>query len=98
MSATAELEQLQKRRTELENAWKSMEQKEKTLGENIKILEEKLAVQALEEKIKAKNAALAKLESTKSDLEKKLQAPQEKPKPSPSPTQKPPAPQPAQAQ
>lgn len=94
MSATAELEQLQKKKIELENEWASLEQKEKSLGENIKILKEKMAVHDLQEKVKAKHAFVEQLESTKKDLEQKLSSPQEKREPHPMP--KAPAPQTAE--
>lgn len=71
MSATAELEMLQKKRRELENEQTSLEQKEQATKENVRKLFEKLTVQ-LEEKIKAKNEVIEKLESLKRDLEKRL--------------------------
>ncbi len=85
MSTTAELEQLQKKKTELENEWASLEQREKSMGESIKILKEKMAVHDLQEKVKAKRAFVEQLESTKKDLEQKLSSPQEKREPPPTP-------------
>jgi len=78
MSAVDTLEQLQKKRTELEDKWASLQQKEKTLEENIKALEEKLTVQ-LEGKISEKNELLGMLESSKRNLEEKLKELQGKP-------------------
>jgi len=71
MSATAELEMLQKKRRELESEQASLEQKEQAMKENVRKLLEKLTAQ-LEEKIKTKNEVVEKLESLKKDLEKRL--------------------------
>lgn len=76
MSATVELEQLQKKRTELENEQASLEQKEQAMKEDVRKLEIKLLVQ-LEQKIRAKNEVVDKLESMKRDLEKRLEELQE---------------------
>lgn len=79
MSATAELEQLQKKRTELENEWTSLEQKEQMMKENARKLVEQVSA-LLEEK----KAALEKLELALKDLEKKLVELQENRRPSSS--------------
>jgi peptidoglycan hydrolase CwlO-like protein len=76
MSAIEELEQLQKKRTELENKQASLEHKEQEMKEHVRKLEIVVAA-LLEKKIKAKNAALGKLESTKKDLEKRVKELQE---------------------
>jgi len=91
LSLSAELEQLEKKRAELKSEWESIEHREKTLANSVKILEEKLAVQELEETVKARRAALEQLENKKMNLEKKLKVPQKNPEPSPMP-QKPTAP------
>jgi chaperonin cofactor prefoldin len=70
------LAELQKKRTELENHWSSLLQKEKNLKEDVKTLEEKVQAQ-LESKIKATDVALETLGSKKSDLEKRLKELQE---------------------
>jgi len=84
MSETVQLVQLQKRRTELEGELSSLRQKETTLESDVKTLEEEVAAQ-LEGKIKTQNTILEKLESTKSDLERRLEELQEQPKPSQMP-------------
>lgn len=76
MSEVAVLEELQKKRTELENHWSSQLQKEKTLEGDIKALEEKVQAQ-LQEKIKVQGAALETLESKRKDLERRLKELQE---------------------
>jgi len=73
------LVQLHKKRGELESELSSAAQKEAALEKELKTLEEELAAQ-LEEKIKAKNTAVEKLESAKSDAEKRLSELREHPK------------------
>jgi chromosome segregation ATPase len=62
----------------LENELASLSQKEKSLENDLRTLEEKIIGQ-LKEEIKAKKSVLSNLESRKSDLEKKLSELQEKP-------------------
>jgi len=76
MSETAEIEQLAKKRSKLEDEWSSLVQKERTLEGDVKALEERLAAQ-LAGKIEAKNPAVERLESTKLDLERRLKELQE---------------------
>lgn len=76
MSTKVEFEQLQKKITELENERASLEQKEQAIKESIRKLMEQVAAK-LEDKIKARNAALEKLGSTQKDFEKKLEELQE---------------------
>ena len=71
MSETIALSELQIRRRELENELASLSQKEKTLENDLRMLEEKIIGQ-LKEDIRTKKSALSGLESRKSDLEKKL--------------------------
>ena len=78
MSSSTQLEQIQKKRAELENELRSLEEKEKDLEASVKIVEEKRIVEDLEEKVKAKRAVVEKLESKKRELEKKLGEPQKK--------------------
>ncbi len=85
MSETS-LVQLQKKRSELENDLSSASQKEAALQKELKTLEEELANQ-LQEKIKAKNASVEKLESTKGDLERRLKELREYQEPSPPPAE-----------
>lgn len=70
MSETTTLEGLQKKRTDLEDQWSSQLQRQKNLEANIKALEEKVHVQ-LQEKIKAEDTVLEKLESKRKELEKR---------------------------
>ena len=70
MSETA-LETLNKKRTELENHWSTQLQKQRTLEDNIKALEEKVQAQ-LQQKIKTEDEVLETLESKRKDLEKRL--------------------------
>ena len=79
MSETT-LVQLEKKRNELENELSLTSQKETALEKELKTLEEELAAQ-LEEQLKAKKTAVEKLESTKSDLEKRLKELRDHPKP-----------------
>ena len=78
MSETITLSELQIKRRELENEVASLSQKEKTLENDLRTLEEKIIYQ-LKEEIKAKKSVLSGLESRKSDLEKKLSELQGKP-------------------
>ncbi|MCW3977847.1 MAG: hypothetical protein NWE77_07940 [Candidatus Bathyarchaeota archaeon] len=85
MSLSAELEQLEKKRAELKSEWESIQHREQRLTDSVVILEEKLAVQELEEKVKGRRAALEQLENKKKNLEKKLKAPQEHTEPASTP-------------
>ena len=67
-----ELGNLQDRRVELKEELHSLTAKEKTLEENVKMLELKLAIQKSCKNIKVKREAVNKLESKRSELEKKL--------------------------
>lgn len=78
MSSSTQLEQLQRKKAELENALRSLDEKEKNLGASMTITEEKWAVHELEEKVKAKRAIVEQLESKKRELENKLKEPQKK--------------------
>jgi hypothetical protein len=73
-----------------------MEHKEKVLAESIRILEEKLSIQELEEKVKARRAVVEHLESKRMDLERRLKEPFKKREPSPMPQRPPPTRQHAQ--
>lgn len=75
LSLATELEELQNLRAnkaELKNKLQSMEQAEKTLGVRMKVLEEKLEVRDLEEKIRAKHAVVEGLKSKIRELENRL--------------------------
>lgn len=67
MSASEELDLLQKKKTELENEWAFLEQKEQAMKESARRLLEKVAALLAEKK-----ATLEKLEYALKDLEKKL--------------------------
>lgn len=78
MSLSVDLQQLLKRKVELENELWFLEKKEEILGVSINILEEKLVIQELKEKTRARRAIVKKLESRKKKLEKNLKKSQEK--------------------
>ena len=84
MSLTTELEELLKEKAQLQKILQSIEEEEKYQEERLRIFEEKIAIQALKEKIKAKQLVVEKLKSKKWNLEKGLQEPQEKPEISPA--------------
>jgi predicted RNase H-like nuclease (RuvC/YqgF family) len=67
-----EIEDLQKKKAELEFQLHSIEEKEKTLEEKARLLEEKLAIQQLEQKLKIKTETVEKLESRINELEQNL--------------------------
>jgi len=71
MSDAATLEVLHKKRTELENHWSSQLQKQRTLEDDIKALEEKVQAQ-LQQKIKTEDEVLDTLDAKRKDLEKRL--------------------------
>lgn len=72
---STELEELRKRKTQLENELRSFDEQEKAIGTSLRMLEEKMAVHELEEKVKAKRAAVEQLESRKRNLEDQLRKP-----------------------
>ena len=76
MSLWHEIEDLQKKKAELEFQLHSIEEKEKTLAERARMLEEKLAIHELEEHLKIKNETVEKLESRVRDLERRLKEPE----------------------
>jgi len=57
-----EIEDLQKKKAELEFQLRSLEEKEKTLEERARLLEEKLAIKELEQKLRIKTESIEKLE------------------------------------
>lgn len=67
-----EIEDLQKKKAELEFQLHSLEEKEKILEERARLLEEKLAIKELEQKVRIKTESIEKLESRISDLEHRL--------------------------
>lgn len=80
MSVWHELEDIKRKKADLEFQLRSMEEREKALEERVKILEEKLEIQELEHHLKAKHKAVEHLESKARDLQKRLKNPQGKPK------------------
>ncbi len=70
-----ELERLQKLRAELESRLVAVEDEQKTVQENVKILREKAAIQELEKKVKEKQDVVASLRIKKKELEDKLEDP-----------------------
>lgn len=69
---SSKLEQLQTRKTELEEEAHSLEEKQKELEERVKILETNIAIKELENKNRATREAIAHLESTINALEEKM--------------------------
>jgi|GEM_PF-1499027 predicted RNase H-like nuclease (RuvC/YqgF family) len=67
-----EIEDLQKKKAELEFQLRSLEEKEKTLEERARLLEEKLAIKELEQKLRIKTESIEKLESRIGELEQRL--------------------------
>ena len=78
MSSTTELEQLVGEKAQLTGILQSMVNEEKYLGQRLRIVEEKLAVQMLRERVKAKRAVLDQLKSKIKELENRLEKPQKK--------------------
>lgn len=69
---SAELEEQQRLVYELKEQYQSMEQEEKDLNEKTRILETKLVIKDLREKIKVKSEAINQLHSRVKELEGKL--------------------------
>jgi predicted nucleotidyltransferase component of viral defense system len=69
-----ELEEQQKLVCELKDQLQSMEKEEKELTEKVRILETKLVVQDLQDKIKVKSEAINQLRSKATELEEKLRS------------------------
>jgi len=70
-----EIETLRSKKEELKCELEAEIQKEKSLEENIKILEEKLAIRDLEEKLGEKRESVKQLESIKAELENQFNQP-----------------------
>jgi len=70
---SAELEMLQKRKSELEHELKSLTKREETLVVGIANLEAEMAIQSLQRKIKVENDALEELEWKKRVLTRELE-------------------------
>jgi hypothetical protein len=73
-----EMEKLQKLRTELESRLAVIENEQRNVEENIKVLREKAAIRELEKTMRAKQDALANLRIEKKELEDKMKAPNKK--------------------
>jgi hypothetical protein len=70
-----ELERLQKLKAELESRLVAVEDEQKTVEENVKILREKVAIRELEKKAKEKRDVVVSLRIEKKELEDKLKEP-----------------------
>lgn len=79
LSNSKELEQLQDRRTKLEEESNSLEQQQRNLDSKVKTLEERIKINELESINKTKREAITQLESRINELEQKLK-PQEETK------------------
>ena len=78
LNSTTELDELVKEKAQLTRMLQSMGEEEKYLGKRFRIVEEKLAVQELKAKVKAKRAVLEQLKSKIGELEKRFKEPQKK--------------------
>ncbi len=76
MSLTTELEELLKEKAQLQRILQSTEEEEKYLGKRLRIVEEKITIQVLKEKIKAKREVVEQIKSKIWDLEKRLKEPE----------------------
>lgn len=70
-----EIENLRARKERLKDELQAEEQKEKSLQEDIMILEEKIEIRDLEKKLEAKQESVKQLESRKSELQDKWNQP-----------------------
>jgi len=75
---TTELEELLGKKAQLNGMLQSIEEEEKDLGQRLRIVQEKIEIQVLKEKIKAKRAVVEQLKSKIWNLEKRLKEPQGK--------------------
>ncbi len=73
-----ELQNLRAQRAELKDKLQSIEETEKNLSVRMKVLEEKLAIQGLEQRIQAKSAVVEELKAKMRELENRLKEPQMK--------------------
>jgi len=78
MSIVSELEQLQRKKAELKDRLNSIEETEKTLVVRMKVLEERLVIQALERQIQVKLASIEELKSRMNELQSRLGKPQKR--------------------
>jgi transposase-like protein len=73
LSTPAELEQLQRTRTQLEEEHRSLEEEQKTLELRTKMLEEKITIQELKRDNKSNRESIGQLKTKMSELEHKLE-------------------------
>jgi uncharacterized coiled-coil protein SlyX len=78
LNSPTELDELLREKAQLTRMLQSMAEEEKYLGKRFRIVEEKLEIQELKEKVKAKRAVLEQLKSKIGELEKRFKEPQEK--------------------
>lgn len=71
MSTTIGLEELLREKAQLTRILQSIVEEEKHLGQKLRIVEEKIAVQELKDKIKAKRAVMEQLKTKIIELEKR---------------------------
>jgi len=72
MSNWREIQDLQRKKAEMEFQLHSLTEKETMLEEKARMLEERLAMQDLEERLKVKHDCVENLENRVTDLEKRL--------------------------
>ena len=85
MNASKDLEELQNKRTKLEEESRSLKEDQKDLEERVKVLEEKIAVEELKNSNKAACEAISHLESKINELEERLKKTSQVPE-TPKPT------------
>jgi chromosome segregation ATPase len=90
IAMATEIENLRARKETVKTELQAEEQKEKSLQEDIQILEEKIEIRDLEKKLEARRESVKQLESRKSELQEKWNQPtqdmkkDEEPKKTPS--------------
>ena len=81
MSEPKDLEKLQAKRAELEAESRSLKEEQKKLEYSVKILEEQVVIDELNENNKAAKDAISQLEAKLNDLEKRTKQPSQAPPP-----------------
>ncbi len=74
MSATTEPEELLREQERLKDGLQSLSEEEKHLFQKLRIVEEKIAIQELKDKIKAKRVVTEQLKTKITELEKRWNA------------------------
>ena len=72
MSTATELEELLREKAQLKDDLRSLREEEKHFAQELRLVEETIAVRELEDKIKAKQVVINNLVSKKRNLEEKV--------------------------